>query len=122
MAGSVDLVGNGGKIIAAGGKSFTIDDHRLAALAEIGECLAEFLQVGQTAGGVVGLEVDVFDTRVFGSLVDGIDSIQEANAGDRRSVLKGRNRAERIVFPGLLRESEGGHIHYQDPFFRQDWS
>ena len=75
MAGSVDLVGNGCKIIAAGGESFTIDDHRLAALAEIGECLAEFLQVGQAAGGIVGLEVDVFDTRVFGSLVDGIDSI-----------------------------------------------
>ena len=89
---------------------YTAVPVNLAALPEICEGLAEFLQFGKAGGGAVCLYEDVLHTRILGGFVDCLDGIVKSDQSD----LSALDGGERVAFLSLFSDLEFRHVHQQD--------
>ena len=118
VGGHVDLVAGGGEVIGAVGGVLRIGHDGLAALAELGEGVAEFFQVGRAGGGAVRTEEDILDAGIGRRRVNGLDGIPEAHGGDIGITAEGETA--QLVIGRLLGDGDLRHVQVQHAFTGQD--
>ena len=114
----VYLISGRGKVIGAVGGVLRVGDDGLAAPAELGEGVAELLQVGDAGGGSVRTQEDILDAGIGRRRVDGLDGVPEAHGGDI-GVTTERKTAQ-LVVGRLLGDGELRHVQVQHAFAGKD--